>query len=520
MLYIACNMYCIIALVAFICILCYLISFCAVLRLESLSSGTFSGCVVRAPGRLLFGPPLTISAWFECPVPYAISACLEFISGCVVCAPGRLLFGPPLTISAWFECSIPYAFSACLEFISGCVVYAPGRLFSDLLSRFQRGLSVPFLTRFQRVWNLSQVALCAHLGGCCLDLLSRFQRGLSVPFLTRFQRVWNSSQVALCCVVRAPGRLLFGPPLTISAWFECPVPYAISACLEFISSCVVCAPGRLLFGPPLTISEWFECSIPYAFSACLEFISGCVVYAPGRLFSDLFSRFQRGLSVPFLTRFQRVWILSQVALCAHLSGFSDLFSRFQREVSESRLRALPPDFRALSCLASVCEPGSVFSVFSSRREGESRRPRASVRDRLTTSVCSGFWYTPHHHPFQQLGAVFQSLGAPFLRPRPAGPLVFKGVSPSTGNEVRFVLRVTERVSIPSRRHFGLSMMESSKSEIGSLPEPGTHSEDNCKQRLIGASRGILRTKRPEHASSIIRSRVEAVPGLHANLLLS
>ena len=35
-----------------------------------------------------------------------------------------------------------------------------------------------------------------------------------------------------------------------------------------------------------------------------------------------------------------------------------------------------------------------------------------------------------------------------------------GVSPSTGNEVRFVLRVTERVSILGRRHSGLSMMES------------------------------------------------------------
>ena len=34
-----------------------------------------------------------------------------------------------------------------------------------------------------------------------------------------------------------------------------------------------------------------------------------------------------------------------------------------------------------------------------------------------------------------------------------------GVSPSTGNEGRFVLRVTERVSIPSHRHSGLSMME-------------------------------------------------------------
>ena len=29
------------------------------------------------------------------------------------------------------------------------------RAVSDLFSRFQRGLSVPFLTRFQRVWNLS-----------------------------------------------------------------------------------------------------------------------------------------------------------------------------------------------------------------------------------------------------------------------------------------------------------------------------------------------------------------------------
>ena len=34
-----------------------------------------------------------------------------------------------------------------------------------------------------------------------------------------------------------------------------------------------------------------------------------------------------------------------------------------------------------------------------------------------------------------------------------------GVSPSTGNEGRFVLRVTERVSIPSHQHSGLSMME-------------------------------------------------------------
>ena len=34
-----------------------------------------------------------------------------------------------------------------------------------------------------------------------------------------------------------------------------------------------------------------------------------------------------------------------------------------------------------------------------------------------------------------------------------------GVSPTRGNEGRFVLRVTERVSIPSHWHSGLSMME-------------------------------------------------------------
>ena len=121
MLYIACNMYCIIALVAFICILCYLISFYAVLRLESLSSGTFSGCVVRAPGRLLFGPPL----------------------------------------------------------------------------RFQRGLSVPFLTRLQRVWNLSQVALCAHLGGCCLDSSHDF----SVVWVSRSLHDFSvfGIYLRLCC---------------------------------------------------------------------------------------------------------------------------------------------------------------------------------------------------------------------------------------------------------------------------------------------------------------------------------
>ncbi|KAF5933864.1 hypothetical protein HYC85_030035 [Camellia sinensis] len=43
-------------------------------------------------------------------------------------------------------------------------------------------------------------------------------------------------------------------------------------------------------------------------------------------------------------------------------------------VSESRLRASPPDFETLLCFASICELGSVFS---SRRRERSRRPSLS-----------------------------------------------------------------------------------------------------------------------------------------------
>ena len=82
------------------------------------------------------------------------------------------------------------------------------------------------------------------------------------------------------------------------------------------------------------------------------------------------------------------------------------------------------------CLASVCEPDSVFSVsFPEGRERSRRpslsgrglhfvavgrfshfgarfpvfgavRPCASVRDRLTISVCSDFWHTSYFLPFE------------------------------------------------------------------------------------------------------------------------
>ena len=142
-----------------------------------------------------------------------------------------------------------------------------------------------------------------------------------------------------------------------------------------------------------------------------------------------------------------------------------------------------------------------------------------------------------------------------------------GVSPGTGNEVRFVLRVTERVSIHNHRHSGLSMMElglvvficafilywvaqlnssaimhryawlvtrgsrhayicentllcpfpalcCSKSRISNLPELGTLSKKNYKTE---ANRGIpvdFRARQPRQVSSI---RVKAVPGLHASV---
>ncbi|KAF5931839.1 hypothetical protein HYC85_028010 [Camellia sinensis] len=109
-----------------------------------------------------------------------------------------------------------------------------------------------------------------------------------------------------------------------------------------------------------------------------------------------------------------------------------------------------------------------FFPFGARFPGffRSRRPCASVRDRLTTSVCP---------------------------------------------ELRSTISLTK-----SCWSIGLQ----GKSRISNLPELGTHSKNNCKQRQTGASQGILRTRQPEHASFIIRSRFEAIPGLHANLLLS
>ena len=81
----------------------------------------------------------------------------------------------------------------------------------------------------------------------------------------------------------------------------------------------------------------------------------------------------------------------------------------------------------LLCLASVCAPDSIFSVSFPERRERSRRPSlsgrglavghfahfgvrfpvfrdrwpcASVRDRLTISSCSDFWYTSYLLPFE------------------------------------------------------------------------------------------------------------------------
>ena len=156
-----------------------------------------------------------------------------------------------------------------------------------------------------------------------------------------------------------------------------------------------------------------------------------------------------------------------------------------------------------------------------------------------------------------------------------------GISPGTGNEVRFVLRVTERVSIPRRRHSRFPMMEfrsccvfmcihfilsraiqllghhASICVIG-----GTRIEDYTPWRVVKhtyvkntlpcpflalccsklkissfqkpcaafrrqvhteANWGIavdFRAKQPEYASFILWSGVKAVPSLHASLQLS
>ena len=148
-----------------------------------------------------------------------------------------------------------------------------------------------------------------------------------------------------------------------------------------------------------------------------------------------------------------------------------------------------------------------------------------------------------------------------------------GISPGTGNEVRFVLRVTERVSIPSHRHSGLSMMElgfrwvfmcihsilsnanrllghhASICGIGgtrietcihlwkyiAMPLSCSLLQQIKNQQSSGAWRAFqkkyckteanwgipvdFRARQPRHASSIIWRRIKAVPGLHASLLL-
>ena len=64
-----------------------------------------------------------------------------------------------------------------------------------------------------------------------------------------------------------------------------------------------------------------------------------------------------------------------------------------------------------------------------------------------------------------------------------------GVSPSMGNEGRSVLQVTERVSIPSHRHSGLSMMEFRFCCVYMC----IHSILSCTIRLLGhhASRCVI-----------------------------
>ncbi|GMP73735.1 hypothetical protein CsSME_00031405 [Camellia sinensis var. sinensis] len=115
--------------------------------------------------------------------------------------------------------------------------------------------------------------------------------------------------------------------------------------------------------------------------------------------------------------------------------------------------------------ASVCEPGSVFFVSFPEGREKSRRPSlngrglhlvvvghfahfgvrfpvfwdrwpcASVRDRLTISVCSDFWHTPFLLPFEEHRGLrnplrarmpLSVLNSPFSGPRTAcfGPRTF------------------------------------------------------------------------------------------------
>ena len=119
----------------------------------------------------------------------------------------------------------------------------------------------------------------------------------------------------------------------------------------------------------------------------------------------------------------------------------------------------------LLCLASVCEPGSIFAVSFSEGRKTSRSPSlsgrglhlvavghfahfgarfpvfrdrwpcASVRDRLTISVCSDFWHTSYFLPFKGHWGLsnplrgrppLSVLNSPFSGPRTAcfGPRAF------------------------------------------------------------------------------------------------
>ena len=138
-----------------------------------------------------------------------------------------------------------------------------------------------------------------------------------------------------------------------------------------------------------------------------------------------------------------------------------LFRSF-RVAAVSPTSGLPNPFL---CLVSVCEPDSVFSVsFPEGRERSCRpalsgrgrhfvaighfahfgarfpvfgavRPCASVRDRLTISVCSNFWHTSYLLPFEghwglrnplRSRTPLSVLSSPFLGPRTVcfGPRAF------------------------------------------------------------------------------------------------
>ena len=96
--------------------------------------------------------------------------------------------------------------------------------------------------------------------------------------------------------------------------------------------------------------------------------------------------------------------LGDDAYCAH------------SEVIESRLRALPPNFGALLYFASICEPGPVFFIFSSRREGEVYTHLVSSLLRDTVARETTFVVARH---FRYLTACFGAPGRVFwpLNPR-------------------------------------------------------------------------------------------------------